>query len=87
MSEEVVEAVVRKLLKQMLKIEQSLYTIDILARGGFVEVEERECYFWHEIRNILDDMQYRMQQRSPDLPKGKHRIVLIVEPVAREVVE
>ena len=64
---------------------QPLYIIDAIAKGGFVEVEEKECHSLLGIIWTLREMQERIAQKYPELPKGKYRIVLIVEP--KEVME
>jgi len=75
-------------LTETTKIAKSLqppYIIDVIARGGFVEVEETECHSLLGIIWALREMQEKIAQKYSELPKGKYRIVLIVEP--KEVIE
>jgi len=73
-------------LKEVARVELPLSVIDVLARGGFVEVGEKECRYWGDIEGLLFHLKSRMIRRSSELPEGKYRVILIVEPV-REVVK
>jgi len=83
---------VEERLKNMLRVERSLSerslcVIDILAKGGIVEVRDVECGSeWQrdalpDVRRTVEEMIGDVMWKYQSLPRGMYRIVLIVEPV------